>query len=264
MIDARQRVAALGRQNELLEVRRHDHLSGARTPRRCCYSSRLAASTRPRPARGHCWRIAPAEHHLVDKIAHIFAVSPVRVSVCVRFLEKTRYTHTHAGAAPYPNQPRAEDCYVACGWLRAPSGTLSRPSAVHALSHVPNLIWARSPRAVTLLVPAPSCASTSSALLPRGRQDQQPGALQHLDLAAAPSAAGERERPNSALGRPAAPHLAAPARRPSPAHPYSACPLPLGPCSLVMSELSPRIARRPSRRRCAHHAPRTPRTCGRP
>lgn len=78
MIDARQRVAAPGRQNELLEVRRHDHLSGARTPRRCCYSSRLAASTRPRPARGHCWRIAPAEHHLVDKIAHSFAVSPVR------------------------------------------------------------------------------------------------------------------------------------------------------------------------------------------
>ena len=265
MIDARQRVAAPGRQNELLEVRRHDHLSGARTPRRCCYSSRLAASTRPRPARGHCWRIAPAEHHLVDKIAHSFAVSPVRrrtptspaqkMCVCVCSVYFLRISHPHT---------RAEDCYVACGGLRAPSGTLSRPSAVHALSHVPNLIWARSARAVTLLVPVPSCASTRSALLPRGRQDQQPGALQHLDLAAAPSAAGERERPNSALGRPAAPHLAAPARRPSPAHPYSACPLPLGPCSLVMSELSPRIARRPSRRRCAHRAPRTPRTCGRP
>ena len=52
MIDARRRVAASGRQNELLEVRRHDDLSGSRTPRRCCYSSRLAASTRPRPARG--------------------------------------------------------------------------------------------------------------------------------------------------------------------------------------------------------------------
>jgi len=210
MIDARQRVAAPGRQNELLEVRRHDHLSGARTPRRCCYSSRLAASTRPRPARGHCWRIAPAEHHLVDKIAHIFAVSPVRVCVCVRFLEKTRYTHTHTrrcGAVPQP-APRRRLLRRLRLAARAKWHLVSPICRARALARLPNLIWARSARAVTLLVPVPSCASTRSALLPRGRQDQQPGALQHLDLAAAPSAAGERERPNSALGRPAASHLA--------------------------------------------------------
>ena len=136
MIDARQRVAAPGRQNELLEVRRHDHLSGARTPRRCCYSSRLAASTRPRPARGHCWRIAPAEHHLVDKIAHIFAVSPVRVCVCVRFLEKTRYTHTHTPVRRRtPTSPAQKIATsLAAGCARQVAPCLAHLTRAHALA----------------------------------------------------------------------------------------------------------------------------------